>query len=178
MIQKHYKRMRDVFFRAKKKTKQFLDNRSFTNEEWASLQWKNIQERKGRRILFARALFLIVLWKDKVFIGAEKSILWITIQSKKWFQSVQKWYRRCKAGSEYTKRDLLFFFCIACFFGIGVKMLAIQKITIGFEDYTLVSKSSLYDMNEIRNDINPVSKSASEKNIPQGKTCSDDDNLE
>jgi len=54
-----------------------------------------------------------------------------------------------------------------------MKAIAIERVTIGFEDYTMPSKSVLYDMHQIEK--YPVSKikNVSDDTAPTGEVCSD-----
>ena len=58
-------------------------------------------------------------------------------------------YERIILRREYTRYDLIALFIVAAVIGGGAKALAVQTVTIGFEDYTLASAETPYDLNAL-----------------------------
>ncbi|MGK2848887.1 MAG: hypothetical protein ACSLEX_02355 [Minisyncoccota bacterium] len=53
----------------------------------------------------------------------------------------------------YKRTDLIIFFTFAILVGCGVKMMAIETVTIGFQDYTLSSADTFYDIDSLENKL-------------------------
>lgn len=51
---------------------------------------------------------------------------------------------------EYTRNDLIALFILAVILGAGLKAVAADTITIGFDDYTLPPEETLYDLNAVQ----------------------------
>lgn len=51
---------------------------------------------------------------------------------------------------EYTRNDLIALFILAVILGAGLKAVATDTITIGFDDYTLPPEETLYDLNALQ----------------------------
>ncbi|OIQ04374.1 MAG: hypothetical protein COZ27_01690 [Candidatus Moranbacteria bacterium CG_4_10_14_3_um_filter_41_65] len=175
MIQKHQKRMQEVFLRAKNHAKQSLNNR-FSTEKEEELLVPNqdiLDQRGGEYAWLRRMLFFVILYKDRFFIAIQRRIPALREIPGKLGRCSRGTYERCVIRAEYTKRDFVLLFIFACFVGIGMKAIAIERVTIGFEDYTMPSKSVLYDMHQIEK--YPVSKikNVSDDTAPTGEVCSD-----
>ncbi|HCJ45375.1 MAG TPA: hypothetical protein DHV33_00430, partial [Candidatus Moranbacteria bacterium] len=76
MIQKHQKRMQEVFLRAKNHAKQSLNNR-FSTEKEEELLVPNqdiLDQRGGEYAWLRRMLFFVILYKDRFFIAIQRRI--------------------------------------------------------------------------------------------------------
>lgn len=82
-------------------------------------------------------------------------------------------YSRCVIRGEYTRYDLIVLFVVAFFLGTALKTIAIQNVTIGFEDYTLAPKETLYDINLLQQKIIDRSEPSLNNNAIKGGTCSE-----
>lgn len=76
---------------------------------------------------------------------------------------------------EYSRRDLFILFVIAVVVGASFKAWVNDTITIGFDDYKLKESTQSLDLNKIQKELiaNGGSLALVEKNVPQGKTCSE-----
>ncbi|MEK9174105.1 MAG: hypothetical protein AAB845_02460 [Patescibacteria group bacterium] len=86
----------------------------------------------------------------------------ITIQLKKLLAQTQSfaqttWVRF--QNIEYTRKEWLLVFGLAMVVGIGCKAIAINTITIGYEDYKIMANSS------------SVTPQLLNKSFPQGPLC-------
>jgi hypothetical protein len=59
-------------------------------------------------------------------------------------------YARVVVRQDCTKRDLIALFILAVILGAGIKSVATETITIGFDDYTLAPEETLYDLNAVQ----------------------------
>ena len=72
----------------------------------------------------------------------------------------------------YTKFNLFALFVLAFLAGAAIKTVAIENITIGFNDYTLPPREKLYDLNVLqKNFINNGGILAGDDKM-QGEMCS------
>lgn len=82
-------------------------------------------------------------------------------------------YARFVVRREYTKRDLVALFILAAILGAGLKSIATETITIGFNDYTLAPEETLYDLNAVQQKlIDGGGTIAGSASAPAG-TCSE-----
>ncbi len=82
-------------------------------------------------------------------------------------------YARFIVRREYTKRDLIVLFILAIILGAGLKTIATGIVTIGFEDYTLVSKETLYDLNAVQQKLIDEGGSLAGSDAAPAGTCSE-----
>ena len=81
-------------------------------------------------------------------------------------------YTRRVVEGKYTRWDLAALFVVAISIGLGTKMLFVEHVTMGFEDYTLHSyaDSARYDMNVLQEQESQKS-SAPQTNALVGRMC-------
>lgn len=73
---------------------------------------------------------------------------------------------------DYSVRDLIVIFVVAACLGAGFKFVAEETITIGFDDYTLASKKTFYDLNALQQKIIDEGGSLAVSTRGQGGSCS------
>lgn len=171
VIKNHRERMLATFARARKYTNQFLkDNHQSAKDEIFSRGNDFLEE--GIRIV-KKIYFNVVVQIGRLFSKNERNTLRVKNYWKYIKDSFFYTYERCIVRAEYTRRDFITFFVVALFLGMGIKSLAIQTITIGFEDYKLAPKETLYDMNLVQQKVIDQG-SVSLKNDPRkGGVCSE-----
>lgn len=151
VIKNHRERMLATFARARKHTNQFLrDNHQSVKDEIFSRGNDFLEN--GVRIV-KKIYFNVVVWIGRLSTKNE----WNTLRAKNYWKQARNFfpdiYARCIIRAEYTRRDFIAFFVVALFLGMGIKSIAIQTITIGFEDYKLAPKETLYDMNLVQQKV-------------------------
>jgi len=170
-IKKHRERMLASFARAKKHTNQFLKDNHQTAKDSIFLHGKEMVDKSVR--VAKKAYFNVVVWIGRLVTKNERNI---SLKKNYWKyirDSFLYTYERCFVRAEYTRRDFIAFFIVALVLGIGIKSLAVQNITIGFEDYTLAPKETLYDMNLVQQKVIDRGNTALKNDIRKGGVCSD-----
>ncbi len=173
VIQKHRNKLQESFSRAKNHTKQLLKIASLSERDSLTLDEEILKNKKDFRVFIKRVLFFVVLSKDRFVIAIQKRISVLREMSENRRPFLRDIYERCIIRAEYTKRDFLFLFFVACLIGIGAKTFATYTLTMGFEDYTLPSKSILYDMHQIEQSSPSKMKKNSRETTLRGDICSD-----
>jgi hypothetical protein len=77
---------------------------------------------------------------------------------------------------QYTRRDFVFIFFVAFALGIGLKTIAMQNLTIGFDDYTLAPKETQYDINQLQQTLIDRGDYSPKEEVSGGGVCSELDN--
>ncbi len=78
------------------------------------------------------------------------------------------------AKREYTPRALAILFLIATLLGAGIKSVANDRLTIGYDDYRLTSRAGTLDLNLLEKELIRTSTSSTERSVaPQGETCAE-----
>jgi hypothetical protein len=170
-IKAHRERMLASFARARKHTNQFIKENHQSAKDNIFLHGKDFFE-KGVRIA-KKIYFNTVVWIGRLFTKNDRNVLlaknyWKHIKDSLFYTSKRYFVR-----AEYTRRDFVVFFFIAFLFGMGIKSFAIQNFTIGFEDYKLAPKESLYDMNVVQQKVVERGSSALKDDPRKGGTCSE-----
>ncbi len=75
---------------------------------------------------------------------------------------------------EYTPRALAILFLIATLLGAGIKSVANDRLTIGYDDYRLTSRAGTLDLNLLEKELIRTSTSSTERSVaPQGESCAE-----
>lgn len=82
-------------------------------------------------------------------------------------------YKRTVTNQAYTKRWFITLFIVAMLVGAGLKAVATQTITIGFDDYTLASNNTLYDFNVLQRQLIEQNPLFAPRDIIAGKMCTE-----
>ena len=80
-------------------------------------------------------------------------------------------YGRIIIRRQYTTRDLIMFFILAMMLGAGIKAVAAETVTIGFEDYTLAPAATLYDLNALEQRFIDEGTAISRNSAAQVRAC-------
>lgn len=176
VLKKNRSRMIDTFHRARKhaqKIAQIKNEQSYSDmfRSFLSLYSKKIDtlfRQWYQRVKLYQADFslketytdLVVFFKE-VFLQFKKNLSTLFL----------KWFVR----GEYTKKILFLFFIIALFVGVEIKSIAVRNgMTIGFDDYLVVSKKTYYDIELLQKNMNQDESSVTDDER-QGGMCSDFD---
>ncbi len=82
-------------------------------------------------------------------------------------------YGRLVTRGEYMKRDFIAIFVIAIMIGMAAKSIATSTVTIGFEDYKLAPKETLYDLNAMQKRLIERGGVSVSSDIASGGACSE-----
>ena len=123
------------------------------------------------------------LWRVKKTVFISLGRLPRTEDMRAWFRENTLWkdgkyflhaqYTRLVIRGEYAKRDLAVLFIAAFLVGVAGKMAAAQVITIGFDDYTLPPKETLFDLNAIQKKMIENGSVFRESDAAPGGACSE-----
>lgn len=79
---------------------------------------------------------------------------------------------RLVKGEWYTWRGLIVIFIAATALGIGIKAIATRTITIGFDDYRLASRESVYDIGALQSQLIASGQGSGRDEVPP-KICTE-----
>lgn len=174
-IKMHRKRMLAAFESAKKHTKQLLQDRqerAMTNDGFLIAGRDFLKE----SILVAKKMYFdSIVWVGRLFGKNEHISVLVRNSWKRIGHSFSETYSKFVIRGEYTKRSLIVLFILAFSIGVAIKTIAVQSITIGFEDYTLAPRETLYDINLLQQKIIDRGDILSRNSVPKGGVCSESD---
>jgi len=177
-IKNNRKRMLATFEQAKKHTRQLLENNSQMRRSISSLRGDDVLK-KIRGFLEALLSKVKKLYADGIIrLGAffPKDIE-ISSFIRKIPENTGRFssetYSKFVVRGEYTKRSLIVLFAVAFSLGIAIKAIAVQGVTIGFEDYTLAPHETLYDINLLQQEIIDRGDVLSRNSLLEGGVCQD-----
>lgn len=164
------------FGQAKKHTQQLLENNHQMQKNISSLREndvlkKSIDSLKGLLPKMRKTYIVSITWLGAFFpkdIDVSSFTRNISENIKRFSSET---YSRFVIRGEYTKRSLIILFILACSLGIVIKGIAVQGVTIGFEDYTLAPHKTLYDINLLQQKIIDQGNALSQNRLPEGGMC-------
>lgn len=164
-----------TFERAKKHTRKFIASNPQMKE--GKFSFVNGNDFLRQRVFFVKEAYANFLLRiGRLSIRADRRTLFVQKNFRHvrnfFFDIYEKWVVR----GEYTKRSLTVLFVVAFFLGAAIKTIASERITIGFEDYTLAPKATLYDINLLQQKIINQGDASFENYAAQGGACSEFDN--
>lgn len=174
-IKTHRERMLATFERAKKHTRKFIaSNPQMKESRFSFVSGNDFLQQGMSFVKEAYANFLLRIGRFSV-----PTDRWI-LSVQKNFQHLRNFffgiYEKWVVRGEYTKRSLTVLFVVAFFLGATIKTIASERITIGFEDYTLAPKATLYDINRLQQKVIDQGDASFQNYAAEGGACSEFDN--
>lgn len=144
------------------------------------MEWKDIIERVSPYAKKGASFFVSVKERLLVFLkNIPWQATWSRIQEKsksfmeRELRRVRALYQRLIVQGAYTRRDLAVLFGIAILCGIILKIIAAHTVTIGFEDYKVVSQSSPYDIKVVQKRLVEQGGVSVSSDVVSGGACSE-----
>ncbi|MFZ2299934.1 MAG: hypothetical protein WAW00_02270 [Candidatus Moraniibacteriota bacterium] len=144
------KQVLNALNKAKKSLMLFLKQPPRVQSIASSIQWKNVRKDIGA---FAKGAFATFATKSRTTVADLRSWLRENAVVHKGMSACGATYERLVVRGEYAKRDFIVLFVAAVLLGMAFKAVATDTITIGFEDYTLAPKGTLYDLNAMQKNL-------------------------